>query len=161
MGRRGHLCVFFVLRPISRCFSLELKKSDCNATKSTCSSEDFPHAMMMATYFIAFRGGEGLFYCEARKFTPRKICVCINCTPHAFCTYFYDCYCPCPQQVCPNCTTWGRWEGQGPYNTLSSETCLWYAYTNMLAGFMLTHFCMICLVSTKMFKFCVEDHVFV
>ena len=60
--------------------------------------------------------------------------------------------CPCHQSVCPDCTTWGRWEGQGHYNELSSgkraETRLWYTYKNTLAGFMVTCFCTIYLVST-------------
>lgn len=36
-------------------------------------------------------------------------------------TVFLDAasYCLCRQQVCPGCTTWGRWKGQGPYNKFS------------------------------------------
>ena len=51
---------------------------------------------------------------------------------------------------CPDCATWGRWKGDGPYNKLSSErqveTCLWYTSRNVLTGFTL---CIIYLVSTS------------
>ena len=47
-------------------FSVELKENGCNATRSTCSSAHFPHAikhMMRATYHImgtyVFHGEKG------------------------------------------------------------------------------------------------------
>ena len=60
-------------------------------------------------------------------------------------TVFFDTVscCLCRQQVCPGCTTWGRWEGQGPYNKFSNEkqaeTHLWYVYLWKCTGWLYSH----------------------